>query len=528
MLGACAEPAPPSDHPAEPTPSPTALICRIDPAAIVRTIPRGLFGTNLEWFNNANGIAGPDGSVDDGWIRLARDQGIDHVRFPGGTLSDFYNWRDGIGPVSRRPLRDHPTDEGRSANVMGTPEFLRFCKAVGANPLITVNVGTAEAAEAASWVAYCNQPDHPERKADGLAAPANVKLWEVGNEVYLPGNPGDKKKITVTPEVYAERYLRFAAAMRKADPSIKLMGIGTANAYALPLPYPNWSEVVLEKAAGEMDYYAVHNAYFPMIFGQKNLSLKDVYQSLWASPEAVDRSLTKLDALIAKHEKGRRVEIAVTEWGALFSFDRDWIDHVKTMGSSVYLARLMQVYMTQPRVSLASYFKFTDHSFMGWVGYDQKPKIPYHVIELFARHFGSRLVKASIESPTFDVKQLGVMSAESNVPELTVVASLDDSGRKLFVNIINRSWQTVHQVKLETAGFVAADTATSWSLSSPGLTDHNGRDLPPGISEKLFREPAQHAAAKPRIGLERKTLDLKTPVTLPPYSIVTLELDARP
>lgn len=150
--------------------STTTLTCKVDPTARLRPVPRGLFGTNLEWFNCANSISDADGRVDPAWATLLREQGVDNIRFPGGTLSDFYFWRDGIGPVKKRPERDHPTDEGHSPNVMGTPEFLRFVAAAGARPLITVNAGTSTPDDAAAWVAYANQPDHPERRADGVPA----------------------------------------------------------------------------------------------------------------------------------------------------------------------------------------------------------------------------------------------------------------------------------------------------------------------------------------------------------------------
>lgn len=502
--------------------------CQVDPTRVIRTIPRALFGTNLEWFNSANGISRSDGSVAPGWIALARAQGIENVRFPGGTLSDFYHWTDGIGPADRRPVREHPTDPGQSANVFGTPEFLRFCTAINARPLITVNAGTGTAEEAAAWVAYCNQPGHPQRLADGLPSPANVSLWEVGNELYLPGNPTDKKIITVKPEVYADRFLSFATAMRQIDPSIKLIAIGTANATPLPLPYPNWTDTVLKRVADQADYIAVHNSYFPMTFGQSNVSWRDLYQSLWAAPDAVDRSLTDLTALVAKHEKGRHIDIAVTEWGALFSHDAELVDHVKTMGTAVYLARLVQVFMAQPRVTLANYFKFTDRSFMGWVGYDQKPKVPYFVIQLFTQHFGTRLVAATIESPKYNAKAVGVTPAQTNVPELTVSAALNDSGRKLFINLINRSWNTVHQVKVTTGAFKAAENATVWLISSPGLTDHNGRDLPDEISPRLYQEPVVSTDLRRAISIIQGSAPLSQPITLPPYSIVTLELDAQP
>jgi len=506
---------------------PTVLQCKIDPAKILRPVPTGLFGTNLEWFNYANGVSRADGTFDPAWPTLLKTQGVTNIRFPGGTLSDFYHWRDGIGPVKDRPVREHPTDPGSSPNVMGTPEFLRFASAANARPLITVNVGTGTPDEAAAWVAYANKPDNAERIADGVPASARVDLWEVGNEVYLAGNPTDKQKITVAPADYADRFLVYADAMRKVDPTIKLMAIGTANSTTVSLPYPDWSDVVLGKAAGAMDYYAVHNAYFPLIFGLSNLSTKTVYQSLWAAPEEVGRSLTQLDQLITRYEQTRRVEIAVTEWGALFSFNKAWVDHVKTQGSAVYLARLMQVFLNQPRVTQAQYFKFTDASFMGWVGYDRKPKVPYYVIQLFTQHFGTRLVPATLASPNFSVGALGAMAAQSGVPEVTAVASLDATGRKLFVNLVNRSWATTHRVRFDTGSFPAATTARTWTLSSPGVTDHNGPDIPPDVPKSLYTEPTVSPYAKLPITLQQKSVDLRQPIYVSPYSIVTVEIDSR-
>ena len=514
----------PNDHRLSANP----MDCQIDTGTVIRTIPRALFGTNLEWFNSANGISGADGTVAPVWIALARAQGVENVRFPGGTLSDFYHWSDGVGPINKRPVREHPTDSGQSANMFGTPEFLRFCSAVGARPLITVNAGTGTAEEAAGWVAYCNQATNPQRVADGVPPSAKVALWEVGNELYLPGNPTDKKIITVTPEVYADRFLSFTAAMRRVDPSIKLMALGTANSSIVTLPYPNWSDTVLNKVAPEADYIAVHNAYFPMTFGQRNLAWKDLYQSLWAAPEAVDRSLTALSSLIARYEKGRHVDIAVTEWGALFSNDADQVDHVKTMGTAVYLARIIQVFLGQPRVTLANYFKFTDRSFMGWVAYDQKPKVPYYVVQLFTQHFGTRLVSAKIESPKYNVKSVGVSAAQNEVPELTTAAALDDSGKKLFVNIVNRSWNTIHQVRLNISTFKPADAALTWTISSPGLTDHNGRDLPPEIPSSLYKEPTVSADLKKPISIVQGEASATQPFAIPPYSIVMVELNALP
>jgi hypothetical protein len=60
------------------------------------------------------------------------------VRYPGGCFADSYDWRDGVGPVDKRPKRTNfwadTEQSGASANhkyepnQFGTNEFVRFCK----------------------------------------------------------------------------------------------------------------------------------------------------------------------------------------------------------------------------------------------------------------------------------------------------------------------------------------------------------------------------------------------------------------
>ena len=69
--------------------------------------------------------------------------------------------------------------------------------------------------EVLDWIEYCNGPADSKwgkiRAANGHPAPYNVKYWEIDNETWHMGA-----------ETYAEWVNRFAPAMRKADPSIKL------------------------------------------------------------------------------------------------------------------------------------------------------------------------------------------------------------------------------------------------------------------------------------------------------------------
>jgi alpha-L-arabinofuranosidase len=509
------------------TVSSQTLNCTIDVQAHLGVINKRLYGTNLEWFNDAGGLSSPDLNLREKITALTKAQGAKVMRFPGGTLADFYHWKDGIGPQNQRQKKHHPTDPGISENQFGSPEFFNFLKTTDSEGLITVNAGTGTAEEAAEWVAYANQPQHLQRMADGVQAPANIRLWEIGNELYLPGNPGEQK-ITVTPEVYAQRYLAFSRAMKAVDPSITTIAIATAKSHIGPdTEFQNWAEVLLKQAASEIDMVAVHNAYFPIMLTETQPHVKDVYPSLWASPEAVDRSLIKLENLIKQYETTKKIGIAVTEWGALFSFpfhDHYWIDHVKTMGSGVYVARMMQVFASHPRVEMANYFKLSDRSFMGWINYEGHPKVPFWILALYAKFTGDMRIQASIDSPHYDSHAIGIMQAEKQVPVVTVLASRDTKNQKLYVNIVNRSMDTSYPIHLHVKGGDVNQQATQYKVEAKEMTAHNGRDIPPELPYKPEYEPYS-TAPENSIKIQSHTVDITKPFSIAPFSVMTLELD---
>lgn len=186
-----------------------------------------------------------DASVDTAWdfienrwypevIDIVSSLAPTMVRF-GGCFASYYHWKEGVGSYDRRVPMINRCWGGMYHNRVGTHELVDFCRTVGADPLIVVNMesdgnmawaypkndsvrfGTAE--EAAEWVSYCNTPFHPLREANGSAEPFSIRHWQIGNETsYIKEQYGSDQAVEVTK--------RFAAAMRNADPSIKLIGWG--------------------------------------------------------------------------------------------------------------------------------------------------------------------------------------------------------------------------------------------------------------------------------------------------------------
>jgi alpha-N-arabinofuranosidase len=500
------------------------VTCSVQAGNLLNPVPSGLLGTNVEWFNQGNGLADAQGNLNNSLLITAASEEISSIRFPGGILSDFYHWQNGVGPVSSRPVIPHGADSGSERDVYGTPEFLKTCQLTAATPLITANVGTGSASEAAAWVDYCNNPKNTQRLADGVDPSARVPMWELGNELYFNSSAAEQQ-IAMTPTQYAQQVLSFAAAMRKSDPSIQLMAIGMPNRTAYTMTaYPNWIQTVLQTCAAQIDYIAIHNAYFPGFYGTTIPSTQSGYRAMWAAPETVDQELTSVEALIAQYQQGRDIGIAVTEWGPLFGSMPSWIDHNKTMGSAVYAGRIMQVFLSHPKVRIANYFKMVDDTCFGWNSYLNQPKVPYYVIQLFAQHFGTTMISTSVTSPTFSTSALGYVPAESNVAEVTAVGSLDPANKKLYVNFVNRAWTQTHYVKLTMSGFNhTATTGTLWEIYSSAATDNNGPDMMPGLGIS-YVDPS---TAVHHVQIQSQKVSLNGSITLPPHCVCTLEVDGN-
>ena len=204
-------------------------------------------------------LGATDGSVEAAWDHLRDDWRDDVVEITrqlgptmmrwGGIFADFYRWREGVGPRNARPSMMNLLWGGIESNQVGTGEFVDFCRRVGADPLICVNfesdgrqqykkfkdsVRTADAKEAAEWVAYC--------KDSSLA----VRHWQIGNETSYDKNGFDL-------ETAARKTVEFATAMRAADPAIQLIAWGDSG----------WAGRMAEVAGEHVQYLAFHHMFDP-------------------------------------------------------------------------------------------------------------------------------------------------------------------------------------------------------------------------------------------------------------------------
>jgi alpha-N-arabinofuranosidase len=177
------------------------------------------------------------------------------VRYPGGNFVSAYDWRDGIGPVDRRPRRPELAWRSIETNRFGTDEFMAWCATLGTRPMLAVNLGTGSPAEAAALVEYCNAPAGTSladlRAEHGHPEPYGVELWCLGNEMDGPWQAGHVRAAT-----YAERARVAAQLMKGLDPTIETVVCGSSSRN-LPT-YLAWDRTVLEHCWDQVDYISAH------------------------------------------------------------------------------------------------------------------------------------------------------------------------------------------------------------------------------------------------------------------------------
>jgi len=375
------------------------------------------------------------------------------IRWPGGNVAQDYHWRWGIGPRDKRPAwinlswknEPEPSD-------FGTDEFIRFARAAGAEPSITVNVEGrgATADEAAAWVDYCNGPASSKygmmRARNGHPEPYGVKYWEIGNEIW-----GDWVRGHSDAATYARNLTRYVAAMRAVDPSIQVIAVGD-NDMA-------WNRTVLRVAAARerLDYLAIHHYY----------SQRDMHgdlRALMARPLHYERWYGEMDAALRElaPDPSRRPKLAINEWGLDLPESQQY-----SMLAALYAARLMNVF--ERRSDLVAMSAVSD-LVNGWPGgiiqasrHGVFVTPIYLVNRMYATHLGAERLATSVD-----------------VPALDVVASRSPDGR-LFVKAVNTDLERPLIATIRIRGAQVSPTAVVDRVTADSLTAVNGFATPDAV-----------------------------------------------
>jgi hypothetical protein len=403
---------------------------------------------------------------------LMANAGVQMMRYPGGSYSDIYHWRDNTAPG------------GFVAPDTDFDHFMSGASRAGAQAMVTADYGSGTPQEAADWVHYANVEKH-----------YGVRYWEIGNELYGNGHYGSNweadNHADKSPVGYATNVKDFALAMKAVDPTIKIGVVLTT-----PGNWPDgivaggdtgtWNQVVLSIAGPSVDFAILH--WYPG--GSSGPDALGKTAQLGAAVSLARQQITR-------YAGGRQLGIALTETntgygsntqpGALFAADAN----ATLMENGVFSTDWWNVHNGVGTVSTVEgqpdYGDFGLLSSAGCLsdGTTCEPALNTP----FAPYFGLAMTSA------FAKPGAQLIRASSTDPQVKVHAARRANG-DLGVLLLNEDPANARHVTLNYAGYTPAastqvltfgngDTKIGTSTGTAGT-----QDLPPYSLTTLVLHPA--------------------------------------
>ncbi len=449
-------------------------------------------------------------------IEAVRELGVPVVRWPGGCFADIYHWEDGIGPVAQRPVRRNWHWGGLETNQFGTDEFLRWCRMVGTAPYINFNLGTGTLDEAVRWLDYCNghapTSDVQARQRHGQMEPYGVKLWGIGNEQWGYWEAGH-----MLAREYASKLHNWAQFVRKVDPQVTLLGIGSQAAND-----PEWDLMILESAGNYIDFLTVH------MYGHtfKEATSEDEYYAVATYPVFFEERLRQMKAVIdvamARLNRVTPLRIAVDEWNIRHML-RSADDHrfvldrssPRTLRDALFAAGVFHAMLRlAPHVGMGCYvFLFNGNGVIRVEAEGIVKTALFHVFHMYRQHMLKTVLDARVTSEEFltGVRQGGLeQTAIRSVPYVDVVATCDTGRTMLALAIINRHLDQTADVLVEPERFACYGRATVWELFDDDVLAANDIEQPR------------------RIHPQERATDWSGSITVKPHSVTLVQVPIGP
>lgn len=428
------------------------------------------------------------------------------LRWPGGCFADTYHWKDGIGPKNKRPSMVNVWwGNVKEDNSFGTNEFLNMCEELGAEPYLSVNVGSGTVQDVADWVKYVNykegtSPMSDLRKKYGRTKPWHVTYWGIGNEAWGCGG-------NMTAEYYANVYRQYATFMTNWDNSDRLFRIASG---ASGDDY-HWTETLMKNIPLNMLGGVALHHYSVIDWNHKGSATGFTEQQYFETMQRaslMEEYVTKHSAIMDKYDPKKRVALVVDEWGGWYDVEPGtngaFLYQQNTMRDAMIAGLTLNIFNNHcDRVRMANLAQCIN--VLQAVILTNKEKIiltpTYHVMEMYNVHQDALMIPLDVTSNdyTLDNKKLKAISAS---------ASKDKNGA-VHISLVNIDADNAQDVSIN-LGDLNVKTVTGRILRSDKLQDHNTFDNPEKIKPAIFNGAT----------LSGSTLSLK----IPAFSVIVIEL----
>ena len=432
-------------------------------------------------------------------IAFLKAQRSGMYRFPGGNFLSAHDWQDAIGDPDKRPPTWDPVWSAVQPNDVGTDEFLTMCELLGVDAFISVNAGFGEARSAALEVEYVNgsvnTPMGKLRAANGHPAPYNVKWWGIGNEMY-----GDWQFGNMALNQYVIKHNMFGKAMRKVDPTIKLLATGatpdemTIYGHSLRLTgklIPDWGSEA-DWTGGLfthcLDYVDIMSEHFYAYAGQRfdhssglrpgkftrtNYMVKVDEPLVEFARRPANRVRNKVEAYEEYRQRipalqKKPVPMVIDEW----AYARP--SNLKSSLADAYV--LQEMFRHSDLIIMAGHTMGTASIEFNADGAALNPT--GLMFKLYRDHFGTVPIRVAGNSPVpAPLYPVGAdqpkVNAGSPTYPLDVSAAMSSDGKVLTVAVINAT-ESAQTLDLDLKGITLKASGRLWRLTGPNLTASAG------------------------------------------------------
>ena len=474
----------------------------LDSRRVVAPLDRNLFGSFLEHLGRAiyEGVYDPGSKLSEAngfrkdVISEIRQMGVPIVRYPGGNFVSGYNWLDGVGPKESRPRVLDKAWNAINTNQFGTNEFMAWCKAVGTEPLMGLNLGTGTPEEAAALVEYCNLDQGTKwsdlRRKHGVAEPYKVKRWCLGNEMDGPWQIGH-----MTATEYGMKAQDAARQMRYVDPSLQLIACGSSGPF-MPT-YLEWDREVLEQCYDYVDGLSLHRYFTNAPADTGGDSSKFLAMNL-SMEQQIAETLAVCDLVRGHKRSPKQLWLSFDEWNVWYrARNGDYanghhqeaphlLEEVYNLEDALLVGGLLNSLLRNAnRVKLACLAQLINviapisTNATGLL--HQTIYYPYNWALQYAR--GSVLM-ALVESPTYEVVRMG------QVPYVDVAATTNPQDGKVGIFVLNRDLSKPHVVEINWQDKAPGQVLVSAVLTGTDLKAFNTFESPRKVVPQDFGKPS--------------------------------------
>ncbi len=495
----------------------------IDTRRTSGAIDRNLYGSFLEHLGRAiyEGIYDPNSKLSDanGFRKDVADEirklGVPIIRYPGGNFVSGYDWLDGVGPKDSRPHVLDKAWNSLNSNQFGTNEFMAWCKLVGTEPLMGLNLGTGTPEQAAALVEYCNIDKGTKwselRRKHGIADPYKVKRWCLGNEMDGPWQIGH-----MTATEYGMKAQDSARQMRYVDRSLELIACGSSGPF-MPT-YLEWDREVLEQCYDYVDGLSLHR-----YVGNTKDETGDDSSHYMAINLTMDRQIAETVAVcdeVRGHKRSpKQLWLSFDEWNVWYrarSGDAvnghgqeapHLLEEVYNLEDALVVGGMLNTLIRNAdRVKLACLAQLVNVIAPITTNATGLFRHPIYYPYAWALQYGrGSALDLLVEAPTYEVPKIGT------VPYLDVVGTSNTDG-SVALFLLNRDLNKARAVEINWQDKSPTRVLASQVLTGNDLKAVNGFDAPQRVVPQAMDKPS--------------TSNGRTKLELPPRSYTVIQWGA--